>query len=211
MIVTTTERTTAKLERDLAQPHWLRAVLDDGDAGFLIENLEEIAYVNRTYALLLGYDSPEELLGRHLSMIVAYPDTTRLLDFSRLRVRQEPAPRNYEFEGRRRDTSAVRLHATVSASRLQESIVITTMVLPCEPQHAPACIDAKRPQNLSGRETEVMEMILAGKRMKEIAFDLGLSTKTVSTHRNRLLRKLNLTSNRDLFQYAVTHHLIDWR
>jgi len=55
-----------------------------------------------------------------------------------------------------------------------------------------------------------MEMILGGKAMKEIGLALNISVKTVSTHRTRLMQKLHLTSNRDLFQYAVTHKLIDW-
>ena len=55
-----------------------------------------------------------------------------------------------------------------------------------------------------------MEMILAGKRIKEIALSLDVDSKTISTHRARLLRKLNLMDNRALFQYALRHRIIDW-
>lgn len=214
MIVTSTERTTAKLERKTFEPLWLRAVVDDGDAGFLIETAEEIAYVNRAYATMLGYDWPAQLRGRHLSVIVADEDAPRLLTFSRMRVREEPAPRNYQFTARRRDLSLVRLQASVSATRIEGSVLIATMVLPCERQEAaassPVAVPASGRQRLSARETEVMEMILAGKRMKEIALALNVSPKTVSTHRSRLMHKLNLSTSRDLFQYAIAHHLIDW-
>lgn len=214
MIVTTAERTTAKLERKAFEPTWLGAVVNDGDAGFLIENGEEIAYVNRAYTTMLGYDWPAQLRGRHLSMIVADEDATRLLTFSRLRVREEPAPRNYQFTARRRDTTLMRLQASVTATRLEGAVWIATMVLPCDRQEtsasAPTAVPDPARGRLSPRETEVMEMILAGKAMKEIALALDVSPKTVSTHRARLMQKLNLTSTRDLFRYAVTHKLLDW-
>lgn len=214
MIVTTAARTYEKLERRAFEPIWLRAVVDDGDAGFLIENAEEIAYVNRSYTEMLGYDSPAQLRGRHMSLIVANEDAPRLMTFSRLRLREEPAPRNYQFTALRRDASLLRLQATVTATRLDGSVLIATMVLPCETQETPAnaphavSVDARA--RLSPREIEVMEMILAGRAMKEIALALDVSPKTVSTHRTRLMQKLHLSSNRDLFRYAVTQKLIDW-
>lgn len=214
MIVITAERSTAKLERKAFEPSWLRAVVDDGDAGFLIEQAEEIAYINRAYTAILGYEWPAQLRGRHLSAIVADEDTPRLLTFSKMRIREEPAPRNYQFTARRRDTSLVRLQASVTATRVEGAMVIATMVLPCEGQEiepiSPAAIPGVGRHRLSPRESEIMEMILAGKAMKEIGQALNISPKTVTTHRAHLLRKLNLNSNRDLFRYAVTHKLIDW-
>jgi diguanylate cyclase (GGDEF)-like protein len=62
---------------------------------------------------------------------------------------------------------------------------------------------------LSDRERQVMMMIIDGKRMKEIALDLGISETTVATHRARLLRKMNLRDNRDLFRYALRRGLIN--
>jgi DNA-binding CsgD family transcriptional regulator len=56
---------------------------------------------------------------------------------------------------------------------------------------------------LSPRENEVMRMMLAGRRLKEIAVDLGISVKTVTTHRARLLRKLRLSDNLGLYRYGV--------
>ena len=211
-MTTAPERTS---ERKTFEPSWVRTVVDDGDAGFLIERAEEIAYINRAYARMLGYDSPAQLRGRHVSTIVAAEDAPRLLTFSRLRVREEPAPRNYQFTARRRDSSTVRLQATVTATRVEGLVVIATMVLPCDPQQTSKdssglAIPAVAGQRLSPREIEVMELILEGKAMKEIGRLLDISPKTVSTHRTRLMEKLNLESNRDLFQYAVTHKLIDW-
>jgi DNA-binding CsgD family transcriptional regulator len=63
-------------------------------------------------------------------------------------------------------------------------------------------------QRLSPRENEVMTMILAGQRLKEIAAKLDISVKTVTTHRSRLLRKLGIEDNLGLYRYGVRNGLI---
>jgi DNA-binding NarL/FixJ family response regulator len=60
---------------------------------------------------------------------------------------------------------------------------------------------------LSRREYEVLCLLGAGKMVKSIAHELGLSTKTVSTYRARILEKLSLGSTADLIRYAVEHDL----
>lgn len=60
---------------------------------------------------------------------------------------------------------------------------------------------------LSARELVILEMLSAGKRGSEIANELSLSEKTVSTHKINLLRKLNLSNNAELVVYAVNHGL----
>jgi len=61
---------------------------------------------------------------------------------------------------------------------------------------------------LSPRENEVMSMLLQGRRLKEIAAQLVISVKTVTTHRARLLRKLRLEDNLGLYRYGVRNGLI---
>src|SRR5688500_15682515 len=63
-------------------------------------------------------------------------------------------------------------------------------------------------QRLSPREHEVMSMILAGRRLKEIAAQLDISVKTVTTHRSRLLRKLGIEDNLGLYRYGVRNGLL---
>ncbi len=72
-------------------------------------------------------------------------------------------------------------------------------------------IDTKKPlhETLSDREYEVMIMIASGKRIKEIAYDLTLSEKTVSTYRIRILEKMGMKSNADLTRYAISNKLIN--
>ena len=60
-----------------------------------------------------------------------------------------------------------------------------------------------QPRNLSGRETQILKMLAAGRAPKEIAADLGVSVKTVSTYRARILEKLRLSTTADLIRYAV--------
>jgi len=61
---------------------------------------------------------------------------------------------------------------------------------------------------LSERELEVFRLLIAGRAVHEIAHDLGISSKTVSTHKVRLLEKMNLGSLVDLLRYAMEHELL---
>ncbi|UFS72536.1 response regulator transcription factor [Geomonas sp. RF6] len=56
---------------------------------------------------------------------------------------------------------------------------------------------------LSPREQEVLQEIADGRNTKDIAFTLGLSVKTVETHRLRIMKKLDLHSLQDLTKYAI--------
>jgi two-component system invasion response regulator UvrY len=64
-------------------------------------------------------------------------------------------------------------------------------------------------ESLSDREFEVLRMIGAGKTVGEIAEDLSLSVKTVSTYRTHLLEKMNLKNNAELMLYVITNRLLD--
>jgi len=64
-------------------------------------------------------------------------------------------------------------------------------------------------EELSDREFQTLRLLAAGKAVKEIATTLGLSSKTVSTYRARVLEKLQLKSTVDLARYAMTHRLIE--
>jgi len=64
-------------------------------------------------------------------------------------------------------------------------------------------------ERLSDREYQVMCMIASGKTVKEIGCELNLSVKTISTHRARLLRKMNMRNSAQLTHYAIKHKLVD--
>jgi DNA-binding NarL/FixJ family response regulator len=63
--------------------------------------------------------------------------------------------------------------------------------------------------SLSDREFEVFRHIVAGRRMTEIADELHLSIKTVSTHKTRILEKMGLDSTAALIRYGFENHLFD--
>jgi len=62
---------------------------------------------------------------------------------------------------------------------------------------------------LSNREYQVMCMIAAGKTPKEIAEELSLSVKTISTVRARIMKKMKWKGNVELTHYAIKHELVD--
>jgi DNA-binding NarL/FixJ family response regulator len=62
-------------------------------------------------------------------------------------------------------------------------------------------------QNLTPREREILQQVADGKSIKEIAFELGISYKTVENQRQIIMQKLNLFSIAELTKYAVRHGL----
>jgi two-component system invasion response regulator UvrY len=62
---------------------------------------------------------------------------------------------------------------------------------------------------LSHREYQVMRMIASGRTVSEIADQLCLSVKTVSTYRTRILEKMKMRTNAELTHYAVHHRLVE--
>jgi two-component system invasion response regulator UvrY len=64
-------------------------------------------------------------------------------------------------------------------------------------------------ETLSDREYQVLCMIASGKRVQEIAEELCLSVKTVSTYRSRILEKMKMKNNAELMRYAIKHGLVD--
>ena len=69
--------------------------------------------------------------------------------------------------------------------------------------------DERPHERLSDREYQVLRMIGSGKTVSEIAAELTLSVKTVSTYRARLLEKMDLRTNAELTHYVVRHGLLD--
>lgn len=61
---------------------------------------------------------------------------------------------------------------------------------------------------LSDREFEVLRLLASGKGITQIANELNLSVKTVSTYRTRIVEKTGLTSNSDITRYSIEHQLV---
>jgi two-component system, NarL family, invasion response regulator UvrY len=63
-------------------------------------------------------------------------------------------------------------------------------------------------EDLSDREFQVFKLTIAGKSQKEIAADMSLSAKTISTFRGRVFEKLGVRNDVDLARYAQQHGLM---
>ena len=72
--------------------------------------------------------------------------------------------------------------------------------------------DVEKPAHeaLSNREFETLCMIASGRTLTEIGAALGLSVKTVSVYRARILEKLKLKNNAELTRYGIEHRLVDF-
>lgn len=64
---------------------------------------------------------------------------------------------------------------------------------------------------LSDREFEIFKLLAEGRSPTEIAAQLRVSVKTVSTHKTRVLQKMNLGGTADLVRYALEHRLLEPR
>lgn len=62
---------------------------------------------------------------------------------------------------------------------------------------------------LTQRELEVIQLLASGKSNKEAASDLGVSPRTVESHRSRVMKRLNFRSFSDLVRFAVRERLVD--
>jgi DNA-binding NarL/FixJ family response regulator len=71
--------------------------------------------------------------------------------------------------------------------------------------------DAKGPPHasLSDREFQVFRMIAGGMSVSDIADELDLSVKTVSTHKTNILQKMGMTTQAELIRYAIIHRLVE--
>ena len=64
-------------------------------------------------------------------------------------------------------------------------------------------------KELSEREYQILCMLGTGRRITEIAKELGLSPKTVSTYRSRIFEKMKFKNNAELIRYAVEYDLVE--
>ncbi|MGB9403105.1 MAG: response regulator transcription factor [Candidatus Acidiferrales bacterium] len=74
---------------------------------------------------------------------------------------------------------------------------------------APLGSDGEIPlDRLTPREKEVAKMLCEGMSNKEVASSVGISTRTVESHRNNIMRKLNLAAFSELVRYAIRHGVV---
>ncbi|SKD01879.1 two component transcriptional regulator, LuxR family [Burkholderia sp. CF099] len=76
-------------------------------------------------------------------------------------------------------------------------------------QHLNEPVEALPHHRLSDREYDVFRRIVSGQSITEIAHELCVSVKTISTHKTRILEKMQMPNENGLVRYAIRHKLID--
>lgn len=87
---------------------------------------------------------------------------------------------------------------TYMSESLAKQLALDRMFGTANPPHA----------GLSDREFQVLTLIASGKTVTEIAEQLSLSVKTVSTYRVRILQKMRMHTNAELTRYAISNKLV---
>lgn len=93
-------------------------------------------------------------------------------------------------------------HKPFFTSNIAETILGGFLKLTQRPQ------DTSTPSMLTAREREIVQLLAESKSNKEVSSTLGISVKTVQTHRATIMRKLGLNSIVELVHYAIRNHLV---
>jgi len=100
----------------------------------------------------------------------------------------------------------VRAIRTIAADETYLSPKVAGLIVKDYLKHSPDSAPSAE-SCLTIREREVLQLIAEGESTKEIAFKLGVSIKTVETHRQQIMKKLNLNGVADLTRYAIREGL----
>ena len=111
-----------------------------------------------------------------------------------------------------KDTTATELEHALDALRNNERYLspaiahtVITQALTRNQKHPPEPADS---HNLTARQLEILRLIVRGKSTREIANGLGLSVKTVETHRSQIMKRLQIYDVAGLVLFAVREQII---
>ncbi|HEV3482659.1 MAG TPA: response regulator transcription factor [Candidatus Acidoferrales bacterium] len=102
-----------------------------------------------------------------------------------------------------------RHHQPFFTGKLAVSMAEIFMQDPGEPAEPPVESKELAGTQLTGREVQVIQLLADGKSNKQVADTLGVSVRTVESHRNHIMRKMNFTSFSDLIRFAIRANLIE--
>jgi len=191
--------------RRLLEPEGLAVVGEalDGREAVRLAGIHkpDVAVLDLTMPLLNGLDASREI--RKVS-----PDT-KIIMLTRHTEEQ------YVLEGLRAGVSGFLLKTKAAEILVQAIKDVSAGALYVSHALSPEVLQAYlareelRTSPLSGREREVLQLIAEGKSMKEVAALLGISVKTVETHRMRLKGKLDIHETAGLVRYAIRQGMIE--
>jgi len=93
-----------------------RTAIEHSNDGIAIVKGDNHLYVNKKFVEIFGYDRPEEIVGKQISMVIHPRDKERVTEFNRLRQQGNPAPSKYECEGLRKNGVAIYLEVSATKS-----------------------------------------------------------------------------------------------
>ena len=175
--------------------------VDGRQAVTMAEKLKpDVAILDLAMPLLNGLDAAREIgkvsPGTKKILLTNYTDEQYILDALRAGVN------GYLVKTKAADDLLRAIHE-VSRGALYLSPGVSRELLRAYLEN-----EASRVKPLSGREREVLQLIAEGKTTKEIAGILGVSPKTVETHRMRLMDKLDIHETAGLVRYAIRRGVI---
>ena len=98
---------------------------------------------------------------------------------------------------------STRLALSMAQSYVRESGNSVKTVLPPKPNGGSEVVP------LTVRQIDVLKLLAQGKSNKEVAYELGISTRTAEVHRNHMMHNLNCKSFCDLLLFAIRQKLVD--
>lgn len=102
------------------------------------------------------------------------------------------------------ETLMAAIRKTAAGGRFIDPLLVEQMVFGMD---TPGPDQAQ--ERLSNREFHILSLLVRGKSVNQIAGELAISNKTVSTHKARLMQKMNFRSNAELVRYGVAHDLVE--
>lgn len=96
------------------------------------------------------------------------------------------------------------IRKTAAGNRFIDPLLVEQMVFEID-----TSVQYQAHEQLSKREFHILSLLACGKSVNEIAEELAISNKTVSTHKARLMHKMKFSSNADLVRYGLVHGLVD--
>ncbi|KOP53139.1 LuxR family transcriptional regulator [Pseudomonas coronafaciens pv. porri] len=112
-----------------------------------------------------------------------------------------------------KDTTAAELEQALDALRsgeryLSPAIAHTVVKRATRGTRSDRAIEAKERHNLTARQLEILRLIVRGKSTREMASGLGLSIKTVETHRSQIMKRLQIFDVAGLVLFCVRERII---
>jgi len=91
-----------------------RIAIEQSNDGVAIVRGDKRLFVNKKFVQIFGYDRPEELIGKSVSMTVHPDDRERVMDLVYRREKGEPVPERYEAKGIRKDGESIYIEASAA-------------------------------------------------------------------------------------------------